>query len=397
MSATNSNSLEKQTDESFEEYFIRICENRERFGLTYKRIADLLNEASGQNFGESAYRKRYADMTRGIEYARQHFMSDHTANAMLELQKERIKLRDEKASYNKLIRRQARTEAFLENIEQAFADVDKATMPFYMPNRLDCNDNQMVILLSDWHIGLEIKDGNTILYNVEIAKHRVAQYVKHIIENAELYKPRKAVVIILGDMPSGIIHPTIRIASDIDVIEQIKTASDLVAFLINQVRGCFEETEVFTVQGNHSRMSSNKDNATLGEYLDMLIPSFLSCYFSECDDVVIHTYKDKSTLVLFDVNGARIAACHGDVDPATDNGLAKLKNYAGEHIDIVVRGHMHTNSYCELSNTEVIQGGNLAGTGCNYTERRRLKGGASQMCFIIGKDGKIKALLPIRF
>lgn len=390
-------SLEKQKNETFEEYFIRICENRERLGLTYKKIADLLNEASGQNFGESAYRKRYADMTRGIEYARQHFMSDHTANAILELQKERIKLRDEKTSYNKLLRRQARTEAFLENIEQAFADVDKATMPFYMPTKLNCNDNQMVVLLSDWHIGLEIKDGNSILYNVEVARQHVAQYVKHIIENAELYKPRKAVVVILGDMISGLCHPTLRAASDLDMVEQIKTASNLVAFLINQIRGCFEETEVFTVQGNHSRMSANKDNATLGEYLDMLIPSFLSCHFSECDDVFVHTYKDKSTFVLFDVNGASVCGVHGDYDPATDNGLAKLKNYVGERIDIVVRGHMHTNSYCELSNTEVIQGGNLAGSGCNYTERRRLKGGASQMSFIIGKDGKIKALLPIRF
>lgn len=390
-------SLNKLPEESFEEYFIRICENRERFGLTYKKIAELLNEASGQNFGECAYRKRYTDMSRGINYARKHYLPEDTAQMMIDLQKERVKLQDERTAYRKMIRQEARKEAMLENMERVFSKNEHASMPFYMPYDIDSSDNAMVVLLSDWHIGLEIKDGNTVLYNVEVAKHRVAEYVRHIMECAKLYKPHKAYFVILGDMISGLCHASLRVASDIDIVEQIKTAADLVAFLINQTRGFFERCEVITVQGNHSRMSANKENATLGEYTDMLIPSFLNCYFTECDEVVVHIYKDKSTLAIFDVNGMTVAAVHGDYDPSTDAGIAKLKNYAGKHIDIVVRGHMHTNSYDELSDVEVIQSGNLAGSGCNYTERRRLKGAASQMCFIVDGDARIRALLPIRF
>jgi hypothetical protein len=56
--------------ESFDDYFVRLCENKAKYGITYKEIATLLNAENGKDYGESAYRKRYADFNRGRKYER---------------------------------------------------------------------------------------------------------------------------------------------------------------------------------------------------------------------------------------------------------------------------------------------------------------------------------------
>lgn len=71
-------------DESFEDYFIRLYENKGKYSLTCKQIASLLNTESGKNFDESAYRKRYADFYRGRVYEREH-SSEYVAQTVLAL------------------------------------------------------------------------------------------------------------------------------------------------------------------------------------------------------------------------------------------------------------------------------------------------------------------------
>ena len=58
--------------ESWDEYFIRLCENKSAYGLTFRQIASLLNSENGKNFGESAYRKKFKDFNRGRVYEREH-------------------------------------------------------------------------------------------------------------------------------------------------------------------------------------------------------------------------------------------------------------------------------------------------------------------------------------
>ena len=70
--------------ETWNEYFIRLCENKAEYGLTYVQIADLLNAENGKNYGESAYRKKYAEFNRGRVYEREH-SSEYVAQRVLAL------------------------------------------------------------------------------------------------------------------------------------------------------------------------------------------------------------------------------------------------------------------------------------------------------------------------
>jgi len=72
----------RQNGESWNDYFVRLCENKTVYGITFKQIANMLNSENGKDYGESAYRKRYADFNRGRIYEREH-SSEYVAQRIL--------------------------------------------------------------------------------------------------------------------------------------------------------------------------------------------------------------------------------------------------------------------------------------------------------------------------
>lgn len=65
----------RQTGESFTDYWIRLCEHKDEYNLTYDRIAELLNADQGTSYTECKWRKDYAMFSRGREYERKHMGS----------------------------------------------------------------------------------------------------------------------------------------------------------------------------------------------------------------------------------------------------------------------------------------------------------------------------------
>ena len=61
----------RRPDEQFDDYFVRLFEKKDSYGLSCQDIADILNEEVGASFGESKWRKEYAAFRRGMQYAQQ--------------------------------------------------------------------------------------------------------------------------------------------------------------------------------------------------------------------------------------------------------------------------------------------------------------------------------------
>ena len=61
---------ERKKDEQFDDYFVRLFENKETYGLSCQDIADILNTEAGVLYGESKWRKEYAAFKRGMMYAK---------------------------------------------------------------------------------------------------------------------------------------------------------------------------------------------------------------------------------------------------------------------------------------------------------------------------------------
>ena len=62
--------IKRKEGEVFQDYFVRLFENKHTYGLNCVQIAELLNYESGNDFGEAAWRKEYASFNRGRIYER---------------------------------------------------------------------------------------------------------------------------------------------------------------------------------------------------------------------------------------------------------------------------------------------------------------------------------------
>lgn len=56
--------------EDYHDYFIRIAENKDQYGLNWDTIATLLNHENGNEYGESTYRKYFTAFQAGRKYER---------------------------------------------------------------------------------------------------------------------------------------------------------------------------------------------------------------------------------------------------------------------------------------------------------------------------------------
>ena len=59
-------------DETFDDYFVRLFEHKDEYGLDCQAIADILNDESGEQYGESKWRKDFRLFNRGRIYERNH-------------------------------------------------------------------------------------------------------------------------------------------------------------------------------------------------------------------------------------------------------------------------------------------------------------------------------------
>lgn len=72
MASAIPNTTLRQVGEPFTDYWIRLFERKEEYGLTCEAIAALLNTDQGVEYSESKWRKDYAMFSRGRDYERKH-------------------------------------------------------------------------------------------------------------------------------------------------------------------------------------------------------------------------------------------------------------------------------------------------------------------------------------
>lgn len=76
---------------------------------------------------------------------------------------------------------------------------------------------------------------------------------------------------------------------------------------------------------------------------------------------------------------------HGDYDTPTKQGYMNLASMCEFFPEYIFCGHKHFCMYSQES--KFVQSGSLAGSGCDYTIEKRLKGKPSQMVCIADETG----------
>lgn len=354
-------------------------EIKEKYSIPY--AADVLRKANGTVFGGHMVRK-YLNKNRKIT-------SD---DRLIDIRKEKQKLFDERAALNKIKRDEARVEENFRILQEQIAETGKQK---YIPRvvKKSTGDTDMIICLSDLHIGQDVESWGG-KYNSEIAKARLDEYLDELIRIQEANASRDAYVLMLGDMLSGNIHTTVQLENRENVVEQIVKASELVSEFLYELSNRFEHVFVNSVGGNHSRIGF-KDDVLRNETLDSLIPWYLKAKLEHIDNIVfIEEYNYDSTIGSVEVRGKEYLIVHGDRDSYSQDGIAKLILMIGHIPEGVFFGHLHSNSFQDISNVKIIRSGSLCGTGDNYTMSKRITGKPSQMAVVVDESG-IKSLHPV--
>ena len=320
-------------------------------------------------------------------------LSDEIEEQKRDLEKAKIKLRDERIDYQKSIREDARRESFIELVQRVFA-ANVSPLDYKQSPVIDSNED-MVVCLSDLHAGIEVQNWwNT--YNTGILKQRLHKYLDEICEIQKLHQCKMCNVVLGGDNISGAIHANLRLQNNENVIEQLKIAITYISEFIYTLQDWFEEINVYSVSGKHSRLSANKDDHLKGEELDEMIPFCLNLQFEKNKNVRIIDTCDRidSTISAFKTRGDKLFyIVHGDKDSPA-NVVKNLTLMSGIKPDGIIMGHRHNTSLSTEHSVKIIQCGCVVGID-DYCVDKRISGEPEQCVFITSENRTVKCLYDI--
>lgn len=377
-------------NESDEELIYRICSQKDQIG-TWEQVKDILNELTGNDYGESTFRKRYQAFDKMIKANQGKF---YDGSAMIEelkeqrraLEREKVKFRDERRAWNKQNYIDSRVEEKLDILEEELLSIGRTLYEPHDVTEIN-SDNDMLVILSDFHIGATYSS-LTGEYNVNIARERLQKLLEEIIKIQKRHNSEKCYISLQGDLISGNIHKSIQVTNAEDVIEQIKIATELVIGFAYEVSKYFTNVYISSVSGNHSRIDK-KEEAIHSERLDNIIIWATGLALNGVNN--IHFLKRNLDNGIYDLNirGKSYIAVHGDYDSFNKTGVANLSMMLGYVPYAITFGHLHTCAVDEAHGVKMIRGGSLGGSGDDYTLEKRLVGKASQMVCVCDKDGVV--------
>ena len=377
-------------NESDEELIYRVCSAKEQIG-TWNEVSEILNKILEVDYSESKYRKQYQSFEKILKANENKFFTDdgylkELQKERQELQKEKQKLSDERVELNRRIREEARKESYLDLVRKVIL---QETKPIELVRDENCNyaftHNSLIVHLTDIHAGEEVNIYSN-QFNQDILKQRIEKYTDKVINIAELHKSENCYLII-SEVVSGIIHNNLRLQNNMDMMESFKYVSELIASMIRRLSFHFNEVHIYVTEGNHSRISPNKEDSLKGENMDILLTFYLSARLQNYENVYCHDNEDPVEIARFDVYGKHIMSAHGD----RDNPQNVIQNFTmifGVKPDILYLGHRHTNGLSTVFGSRVIESGSLIGTN-NYAQDIRKTSKPEQTISVVDENGLV--------
>lgn len=388
--------LFKNEQENELQYIWRVCSLKDSgsVDMTWGELADIINKElcddESEYLSSSAYRKKYQQAKAFYEEVFSKLLPHEEEKNITQqihmLEKEKVKVRDERNELKRMIREQARKESLREQIERIIEEYPYEPLKDDVKREVGvpiANESSMIIPLTDLHSGLVV-DNFFNMYNVKILRERLLKYIEKIKVISETHNAGTAYVVI-SECVSGLIHDTIRIESNQNVIEQFLTVSYLIADFLISLTDVFATINVYVCPGNHSRLFQRKEDNMKGENLDNLIIPFLTARLQNYEQIHCNDNHVEESIAMFSVRGHSVFAVHGDKDKIEDV-VQKLTMMFRIKPEIIYMGHLHYNEMKTIYDTKVIRSGSFSGVD-NYCLDNRLKNKPEQAIAVITDDG----------
>lgn len=392
----NFNRLENENEE---QYLWRIGQAKDNceIDITWNEIASHINrlfrkKEIGLNCIGESYRKVYQSAKKLFDAGAFTIQTDEkqlseVIHKIQELKRQQVKIKDERTEYNRLVREYARLENFIEQIITLTKE-NISPIEYDFNSKLDMfNDDlettDLIASFSDVHTGIQI-DNYFNKFDEVVLKDRIFKYLKKIFK-IQMKHNAKTIHLILSELLSGIIHLTLRIENNKDLIQQFLIIIEYLSEFISELSYSFENVYVYMCQGNHSRISPNKKESINGENMDLLALPFLSAKLQNFNNVHFVENDKIKDVVNFTVRNQLVMASHGNIDtPKT-----VVQNFTmmfNKKPDLVYLFHRHKNGMSTIYDTKVIESGCMSGTD-QFCISNRIKNRPEQTVSIINNAG----------
>jgi hypothetical protein len=389
------NPIQREENESFLDYHVRLFANKETYELDTYQIADLLNKEYGTNYSESKWRKDYAAYVYWKDYIMNKNLDkeilDKYEEVRIESEKEKIRKRDQNREYGKKIANQARFEAIRDDVVKAIYHLENKKPLQFKPNyNTSLSQKHGLALFSDWHFGMELSN-STNVFNKQVFNKRVEKLVSKIIEHGKTNQIHTLHVGQLGDLLAGMIHVSTRVQANEDVIEQTKYVSEVLAEVLSTLANEFPAIKYYNVIGNHGR-TGNKHDVGIKENFEYLIPWFLEARLKDFDNIEIIT--DQDGYITTKIFNDDIVLVHGNYD-RVDQCVTRLPQVLGYVPSYIIGGHVHHNYEKEYGRTTVVVNGSLIGAD-DYAMQGRYGAKPSQKFMVFDEVEGLQATYIIK-
>jgi hypothetical protein len=257
---------------------------------------------------------------------------------------------------------------------------------------------EMIVHITDFHIGYVIHECKGNKYNWEIANGRVDRLISEVYKYIGLYGIKKIYVINTGDT---IEHLSMRKNQsqfcEFTQSEQVNHAIEIIfRFLTALCEKC--EVEYDSVYGNHDRMNGDATANQDGDNADTIIKEQVKNYGKLAKmtrlTVVDRPHTDKE--IIKEINGIMVKAKHGDKAIKDDKQQLKADISMDENFyGLLLKGHEH-NFRCVSEN----RGRYIVSTGClsGYNDYSTAFGCATvaSQTIVILDQGKIELVKDVQ-
>lgn len=349
--------LLKEQFETLKDYKIRLFRNKDKYSLSNKDIAELLNSASNSNKDESSYRKWYKAYQEGYDDGINNTLGDSAIlhkleDKRLETEKIRQQAQTQRIETNRWIREQAREELFYDTVEDKMREY-LSNMPKIRSVKNEHGGAiDGVLFLSDQHYGIDFKvydlDNNILNeYSPEIFETRMETILWDTINQIDKYNLKKISIICLGDSLDGHLRNSQLIKLRWGVIDcAIKYAQYMLSWLIELSK--YVNIDFYNTSGNHTelRLLDGKKGEHERENLDKVIMSIIKSGVEITKNPNINIIENNTGYVFTTLEASKytIFGLHGE----TNNLESTLKDFStmyDKKIDYIAAGHLH---HCDI-------------------------------------------------
>lgn len=260
-----------------------------------------------------------------------------------ELEKEKIKLRQEKIELNERYRYNARTEIFEDRVIAAIQQLKP--IDYKLPKDINVPrvNSTGLLCISDFHVGneYEIKGMyNEVInkYNFDVMKNRMWYLLRQIEEDDIAYD--NLVIAVCGDLFENILRPSSLIKLKEPVLDTVINFSEFMAnWFVEIQRQLMIPINIVSVGGNHDiqRLLTSKP-CFEDENLTKLFVHILKLRLQNCEDIYVDDYTD---VAIKTIRRTNIMFVHGE-DKDLQTTMEYFEHLYNVSIDEIIAGHLHS-------------------------------------------------------